>query len=54
MGMSEEVSTVRPVGKRDFPRESGPVEQLGPITLPRVDWGKARGMIRAGSEECVA
>jgi len=35
-----ESAKVPPIPKRDIPRVAGPVEPLGPITLPKVDWGR--------------
>ncbi|MFH0982063.1 MAG: hypothetical protein V2A79_11035 [Planctomycetota bacterium] len=37
-GWSEQVKNLPPIPKREFPRASGPVEQLGPVTLPKAGY----------------
>ncbi|KPJ71489.1 MAG: hypothetical protein AMS14_09090 [Planctomycetes bacterium DG_20] len=50
MGRLEESAKVPPAPKRNFPRESGPVEPLGPITLPHVEYRGWSGHLGAFGE----
>jgi hypothetical protein len=52
-GMLAEARKLPPLPRRDFPRRSGPVEPLGPVTLPQFDWGRsspARGAFGEGGD----